>query len=295
MPAAVPREPARPRPAPQRLSYSQLSDYDKCGYRFYLRRILRLPDLPAPPPLDDAGQEREPGLDPRVRGSIVHLALQELDFASPQLPGAAAVAALAERLGAELTAGDIEDIGELVAAFAGSRLRARLARASRIRREAGFAFALDQDGAGPLVSGFVDVVATEPDGTVLVVDYKSHRLDGEHPEDIVERDYSTQQIVYALAALRDGAPRVETAHCFLERPDEPVSAVFTQSDAPDLAGRLSELATGILEHDYPVTATPHRELCGECPGRTALCSWPERRTLSPLPPAPSRAAPARHS
>jgi ATP-dependent exoDNAse (exonuclease V) beta subunit len=293
VPAAVPRSPVRPRPAPQRLSYSQLSDYAKCGYRFYLRRILRLPAVP-PPPLEHEPAGHDPALDPRDRGTLVHMALEELDFAAPEPPDAPTVQRLAQRVGTELTDDDVHDVRELVAAFAGSPLCARLAAAPRVRREAAFAFALDQDGAGPLVSGFVDVVATESDGTVLVVDYKTDRLE-EDPEALVEREYATQRLVYALAALRDGAERVEVSHCLLERPDEPVTITYAAADAPDLAGRLSGLATGIVEHDYPVTATPHRELCGECPGRAALCSWPESRTLIPLPPAPSPAASARRS
>jgi hypothetical protein len=28
-----------------------------------------------------------------------------------------------------------------------------------------------------------------------------------------------------------------------------------------------------------VAERPHRDLCGECPGRATLCSWPERTTL----------------
>jgi hypothetical protein len=28
-----------------------------------------------------------------------------------------------------------------------------------------------------------------------------------------------------------------------------------------------------------VAEHPHRELCGDCPGRRALCSWPESMTL----------------
>ncbi|WP_028059214.1 UvrD-helicase domain-containing protein [Candidatus Solirubrobacter pratensis] len=294
-PAAVPRSPARPRPVPQRLSYSQVSDYAKCGYRFYLRRVLRLPELTPPPPLDEHGREREPGLDPRVRGSIVHAALEEMDLADPRIPGEDAIRELSKRFGADLTGADVEDIRELTRAFAASPLRQRLASATRIRREAGFAFTLDQDGAGPLVNGFVDVVAQEPDGTTLVVDYKSDRLNDDTPQSLVEREYETQRIVYALAALRDGAPRVEVAHLLLERPDEPVTATYTQDQAPDLAARLARLAKGILEHRYPVTDRPHRELCGECPGRTALCSHPESRTLSPLPPAPSPAVPVRRS
>ena len=47
---------------------------------------------------------------------------------------------------------------------------------------------------------------------------------------MVERDYATQRIVYALAALRDGAPRAEVAYCFLERPGEPVTRAFTAAD-----------------------------------------------------------------
>ena len=41
--------------------------------------------------------------------------------------------------------------------------------------------------------------------------------------EVVDREYATQRIVYALAALRDGAPRAEVAYCFLERPGEPVT------------------------------------------------------------------------
>ncbi|HWT25595.1 MAG TPA: hypothetical protein VN213_18970, partial [Solirubrobacteraceae bacterium] len=98
---------------------------------------------------------------------------------------------------------------------------------------------------------------------------------------VAERDYGTQRAVYALAALRDGAPRVEVAHCFLERPDEPACAVFTPADAPALASALLELAAGVLAERWPVTDRPHRELCGDCPGRASLCSWPQAVTLRP--------------
>ena len=130
-----------------------------------------------------------------------------------------------------------------------------------------------------------DAVALEPDGGVLIVDYKSDRLEGAEPDEVVERDYATQRIVYALAALRDGAPRAEVAYCFLERPGEPVTEAFTAADAPALAERLHALAQGVLEGRYPVTDAPHRELCGDCPGRAALCSHPEEMTLRPQGPS----------
>jgi hypothetical protein len=236
-------------------------------------------------------------LSPLTRGSIVHRALETLDFADPRPPGDDAIQSLAQELGADLTGEDVGDIRRLIAAFADSPLCARLAQARTIRREAGFAFALEPDGAGPLVNGFVDVLALHGDGRALVVDYKTDRVEaGETPAELVERDYATQRLVYALAALRNGAPSVEVAHCLLERPAEPVTVTFTADQAPDLAARLAALAKGVLEHHHPVTRNPHRELCADCPGRTTLCSWPEERTLrpaqAPWPAAPDRRSPA---
>ena len=101
--------------------------------------------------------------------------------------------------------------------------------------------------------------------------------------DVVERDYATQRIVYALAALRDGAPRAEVAYCFLERPGEPVTRAFTAADAGALTEHLAGLARGLIEGRYPVAEVPHRELCGDCPGRAAMCSWGESETLRELP------------
>ena len=39
----------------------------------------------------------------------------------------------------------------------------------------------------------------------------------------------------------------------------------------------------MLQAEYPVTGTPHRDLCGDCPGRPALCSYDESMTLRDYP------------
>jgi ATP-dependent exoDNAse (exonuclease V) beta subunit len=281
-PAFVPPAPPRGRPAPARLSYSQLSAYGRCGYRFYLQRVLGLPDV-TPPPLPDG--EELTGLDARTRGSIVHEALERGRFEPPE--------------DIELTDDEIEDIRRLIAAFETSPLRARIEAARKVTREAWFAFALEPDGSGPLVRGIVDVIAHEHDGTHLVVDYKTDRLpEDTTPAEYIARNYETQRLVYALAALRAGADTVEVAYCLLEQPDQPVAVTYRASDAPELAARLTELAHGIVNHDYPVTDTPHRELCADCPGREKLCSHPQSRTLEAgpkPPPAPWPGGPVRHS
>jgi ATP-dependent exoDNAse (exonuclease V) beta subunit len=271
--------PAAARPAPQRLSYSALGQYARCAYRFYLQRTLRLPDVQPPEWVAAPGApEGVSALDPRVRGTIAHRLLEELDFARPAAPDAAEVLAIGREEGVELTGEEVEDVRGLVSAFGASPLCARLAAARDVRREAGFAFRLDPAG-GALVNGFVDVLAREPDGTMLIVDYKSDRLEGAEPAAVVEAGYATQRIVYALAALREGASAVEVAYCFLERPEVAVGARFEPRDVPALAERLTQLAEGILAGEHPVTPEPHRALCADCPGRAALCSWPEEMTL----------------
>ena len=48
-PKVMPAPPVRARPAPQRLSYTALQAYARCGYRFYLQRVLGLPAEPPRP------------------------------------------------------------------------------------------------------------------------------------------------------------------------------------------------------------------------------------------------------
>jgi ATP-dependent exoDNAse (exonuclease V) beta subunit len=277
------RPPAAPAAIPTRLSFSSLGDYGRCGYRWYLSRVLGLPRV-KPPPLSELPADAPPapaGLDLMTRGSLVHALLEDLDFDAPRAPDAETVAALAATSDLELTPAEVADVQRLVASFAGSPLCARLAAARVVRREAPFAFGLEPGTRGLLVNGVVDVMATEDDG-VLIVDYKTNPLEGTDPETLTAADYAAQRLVYALAALRDGAARVEVAHCYLERPAEPATATYGPADTARLTEELVGLAGGLLEGDFSVTATPHRELCGTCPGRRALCSYTPEQTLRSL-------------
>jgi hypothetical protein len=71
-------------------------------------------------------------------------------------------------------------------------------------------------------------------------------------------------------------------HSFLERVEEPVSVTFEAGDLPRLEADLLALAEGVIDGRFEPTDRPHRELCATCPGREALCSWPEERTLAEL-------------
>ena len=202
---------AAPRRDPPTLSYTSLADYERCGYRYYLQRVLGLPESRRPASAR-GGRGRA--------GRRVHALLERstsragIDFA---------------RRGRAAPGGDEVALAELAGAFARSPLCARLAAARRVAPRAPFAFVLG--GRRNALRGFLDVAGVEPDGTMLIVDYKSDRVgDDEDLAEHVERDYAIQRQVYALAALSAGAPAVEVAHCFLRRPETVVSARYQASE-----------------------------------------------------------------
>ena len=251
---------AVPRGLPvSRLSYSALEGYKRCGYRFYLERVLGVrsrDEVRPPPPATDAG-----GLPPLLRGSIVHELLEALDFDRPAVPGAEEIGLRLEAHGAPAGEDVVADLRALIEGFVGSSLRERVAGARRVRTELPFVYEL----GGVLVNGVVDVHAAEDDGA-LVVDYKSDPVDGLDLATYCDERYSTQRRVYALAGLRSGADRVEVAYLFLERPDEPVSEVFEGAEATRLEAELSEIAAGVLEGRFVPSDEPHRGLCAAAPG-----------------------------
>jgi ATP-dependent helicase/nuclease subunit A len=280
-PPPGPEPPPEPPPVPlvQRLSYSALEDYARCGYRFYLQRVVRLPAREAGAPTRDDALA-VPGL---LRGTVVHALLERLDFGAPAPPSLTDVRALAASNDGALDDEAAQEVIALVERFARSALRARLAAARDVRREAPFAFSLPVgEGAPLLVTGVVDAMTTDgPEA--LVVDYKSDRVSGRSLGELVERAYATQRLIYALAVLRAGAPRAEVVHCFLERPDEPVVAHFSRGDVPGLEASLVNLVSGVVDERFEVSSRPNRELCAGCPGRGTLCSWDLRATMADPP------------
>jgi ATP-dependent helicase/nuclease subunit A len=256
------------------LSYSALADYERCAYRYYLQRIIGLPD--AEPPF---GEAAERGIGAAGRGVVVHALLEQSDFSAPRPVQPAALEAAAAAAGLALDDdADRSEIAVLADAFAQSPLLGRLAACRDVRREEPFAFTLEN---GELLRGFVDVCGIERNGTLLVVDYKTDRLsDDTDLAARIERDYAVQRLVYALAGLEGGAPAVEIAYCFLRAPDDVVSTIYAVGDQPNLKADLRKRLSPLRSGRFDVTPLPGRDRCGTCPGRTRLCSYDESVTLA---------------
>jgi ATP-dependent exoDNAse (exonuclease V) beta subunit len=234
----------------RKLSFTSLSLFEQCAYKYFARYGLGMRERP----VEGEGAGEMTGAEV---GSAVHSLLEELDLAAPVVP-------------------ELEDerIRGFVAAYCESDLARRIAALPGVEQERHFTFAHD----GVLVHGFIDVFQLA-DARALVIDYKTNALGESSPEEIVDADYHLQRLVYALACFRAGAEEVEVVYQFLERPDAPVEAVFSRADVPDLETELSAAIARIQGGEFP--PTPSEFACAGCPALDLVCAGPRLRPRLP--------------
>ena len=165
-----------------RVSYSALELHAACSLRYHLQVELGLPASDVV--VAGAGAGGLPGA--RAFGERFHEEIQHVDWRAPRLEW------------------DDARAQELFGVILAGELGKRLAAAVEVLTEWPFLVGV----GGAVVEGVADVWALEADGTVLIVDWKTGTLHG--PDD---PGYALQQAIYALAGLRGGAERVETAWC----------------------------------------------------------------------------------
>jgi ATP-dependent helicase/nuclease subunit A len=245
----------------RRLSFSALEGHATCPLRFRLEVDLR---LPAGPRLALGGASESGPWGAAAVGTLIHerLALQRWGDPAPA-PGWAAAAALAAGLPPSAAEGGRAE--RLVAQVLADSLAQRIA-AGRAAAERPFALLVD----GTLLTGFMDLVVQEPDGGTLVVDWKSHRLEGVEPGELMGA-YRLQQAIYGLAMLRAGAARAELRWTFLDALDAPQVRVVAGADAGALEDEVRAALAAV--RDGPPTAAADRPqpFCDGCPGLRAFC------------------------
>jgi ATP-dependent helicase/nuclease subunit A len=241
----------------RRLSFTALSTFDSCSYRYFAERVAGMRPREGAAP-------GETGVGATEIGSIVHELLEHVDLRDPALPEVTD-----ERLGDE----ERERVRGLLVAYVDSDLARRVAALDGVVQEQRFTFEHD----GVLVRGFLDVF--HRDGPrALVVDYKTNALGERTPEEIVDEGYRLQRLVYALACFRAGAEEVEVVYQFLEQPDAPVAAVYRTEDLPLLEAELSEAIGRIQAGEF--RPTPSDFACSGCPALEVVCAGPRLRTAS---------------
>jgi ATP-dependent exoDNAse (exonuclease V) beta subunit len=247
-----------------RLSFSALSLFERCSYRYYAERVAGMK------PAAWSGDGVRAGLHPTEIGDSVHRLLERVDLADPQPPDD--LEDVVRAWYPVASGADLEHASRLVAAYCGSTLAKRIGALDGVRVERPFAFALD----GVLLNGRLDVLWRDG-GSALVLDYKTNVLDGREPADVVDAEYRTQRDVYALACLRAGVDEVEVAYQFLEAPEDLVSATFSKTDVAMLEQELRAAIARIAAGDFRPTPSPFT--CSGCPALDRVCAGP--RLLSP--------------
>ena len=236
----------------RRLSFTSLSLFEQCSYKYFARYGLGMSERPV------EVEGGEPGERTGIEiGTAVHSLLERIDLAAPVSP-------------------ELEDevVRRFVTAYCESDLARRVAALEGVEKERHFTFEHD----GVLIHGFIDAFYLR-DGRAFVVDYKTNALGEAAPDEIVEQDYRLQRLVYALACFRAGAEEVEVVYHFLERPDAPVEAVFSGADVPGLEAELSAAIARIQAGEF--RPTPSEFACAGCPALDLVCAGPRLRSRQP--------------
>jgi len=242
----------------RRLSYSALSLFERCSYRYFAERVVGLR------PAERSGVG-EGGLAATEVGDAVHFLLEAVDLRAPATPPD--LDELVRARYPDATAEELERIRAFVTGYCESELAARIASLEGAAAERPFAFEHD----GVLLHGRLDVLYRD-DKRALVVDYKTNSLAEGTPADIVEHDYHLQRLVYALACFRAGAEEVEVVYHFLERPDAVVSTTFARDELPALEAELSAAIAAIQAGAF--APSPDEFTCAGCPALDVVCAGP---------------------
>jgi ATP-dependent helicase/nuclease subunit A len=271
VPVSAPKlPPLAPVPEPplhhvRSLSYSALALFESCSYRYYAERVAGM----RPGQASGSVPEHE-GLAATEIGDSVHVLLEALDLRNPRPPERQVLAETIRARYPAATEEELERIAGLVGAYCDSELAARIAALEGAAPERPFAFEHD----GVLLHGRLDVLYRDGPRAV-VVDYKTNVLEDASPEELIERDYRLQRLVYALACFRAGADEVEVVYQFLERPDAAVSTTFVRPELPtletELSGAIARIQDGVFE------PTPSEFICSGCPVLDVVCAGPRLR------------------
>jgi ATP-dependent exoDNAse (exonuclease V) beta subunit len=264
------------------LSYTAISAFEECAYRFYMERVLGLPAAAQSPErglVEGAGDEGPSAREERsARGAAVHALLEWSQANGWREPDGE----LARRhaLAAGLDLGGHRDGGGAAAEellgpvrdWLGSPLREEIAAASRVRAEVPILLG----AGGTVLRGSIDLLVEREGAPPLVVDYKTDRLRGEEPSARATH-YEVQRSIYALAAKESlGAEEVEVVYVFLERADAPSRTILTAADMDAGRARIESAVAAIGAGEFSPAPEPSRtwDLCRGCPALGRLCSGP---------------------
>jgi ATP-dependent helicase/nuclease subunit A len=241
-PAPHLREPV-PIPVPREVSYTALALFERCAYRFFAERMLRVGSLALPK--DD---------DPLAFGSALHAALELI--ARGEAVDDARLARIVD--GRRLPDGSLARLVSAVTAVRASGVGPLLLQG---RPEVPFAIRV----SGGVVRGTMDLLVTGAEN-VMVLDYKTGAT-----WDATGERYAAQAEIYALALLESGAASVLVRFVHVEAGCEEASYRFAASDRARVLERAEAAFARMRAGDFPPLRAYEPSLCADCPVSGGLC------------------------
>jgi ATP-dependent exoDNAse (exonuclease V) beta subunit len=297
--------PARP------LSYTAISAYEECPYRFYMERVLGLAPRgrafrpygtessatvrgageAGPGDLGNAGgpagaEDESAGLpsareERTARGAVVHALLEWSQAHGWSEPSAelALRHGVAAGLASETPKPRESAVSTHARGFAEELLepvRRWIASPLRERLASGGSRVRAEvpillPVGGTVLRGSIDLLVEREGAPPLVLDYKTDRLDGGSPAEKAA-GYEVQRTIYALAVAEAlGVDEVEVAYVFLERAEDPVLVTLGPAEMAAGLQHLESVIARIARGEFPVAPETQRTW-GLCQGCPALGS-----------------------
>jgi ATP-dependent helicase/nuclease subunit A len=265
----APAVPSRP------LSYSAISAYEECGYRFQLERVFGFGKQIGAGGTE-AGEATPSAREERAaRGAAVHSLLEWSQANGWREPPQELILRHAGAAGLDRDSAKLaEDLLGPVRGWLSSALLSERVAAGGVvvRAEAPLLLGI----GGTVLRGSIDLLIERDGAAPLVIDYKTDRLDRSSPTEHAAR-YETQRDIYALAVSQARqAPAVEVAYVFLERTDDPVVTTLGAAEMESGRNRLITAIQRIGRAEF-APADPKRrdwDLCRGCPALGSTCSGP---------------------
>ncbi len=232
---------------------SDLLLLNSCPRRFYYRRILALPEHPL------LGQPQKTakggGVDPIQRGNLAHLLCAQL---TPDADLEALLEAGANELGVPSAKQGalIDEVRPLIEAYQRSELFARLQKSVRTANEEPFLLNL----CGLDIGGTFDKLAFFPDGSGLLIDYKTNRISSDKLADQTAY-YRLQLQLYALAVQEKfGLTELEAGIYYLV---PGVYVLVAATSREELCSEISQLRQYLIPGE--IASYPRNTAnCGHC-------------------------------
>jgi len=239
------------------ISYSDLGAYHQCARRYYYEKRLRMGTLP------------ELATTAVKRGTLMHTLLEGAEGGVLDESQARVLFAREQVVDPR----EQEALRDAAQRVLDSPVYAEVSAGADIRRDRQFYLAL-RDPVGPVrfLKGYIDIQGTRPDGSLLILDYKS----GTRAE-AQASDYEDQARCYALVGLADGHPSVEVRFIRPEvTGDGGAAQVFALGPytSDDSASIEASLVSAIhdMERTGPDSPTAADAfICNGCPVPAAGC------------------------